>query len=261
MTPLHKRRGFRKHDKKAKVVFNAVMSKKTLRIDILTIFPEMVEPYVHGSMLGRGEKSGALDIRVHQLRQWTHDRHQSVDDRPFGGGPGMVMQVQPFHEALVALKMRTKEGKKTAAAKKGRVILMSAKGKPFTQKEAMRLAKYDRLVFLCGRYEGVDERVAEHLADEELSVGPYVLTGGELAAMTVADAVARLRPGVLGKAESLEMESHTEEGVLEYPQYTRPEVYPVKGKKGWKVPDILMSGDHKKIHAWRMEQSKSSKEA
>lgn len=224
---------------------------KKLRIDILTLFPEMVEPYLHGSILGRGEKAGALDLRTHQLRTWTHDAHKTVDDKPFGGGPGMVMKVAPFHEALVALKLRKKDGTKTPAAKKARVILTSAKGKTFTQAEARRLAKYDRLVFLCGRYEGVDERVAEHLADEELSIGGYVLTGGELPALVMADAVARLRPGVLGKAESLAMESHTEEGVLEYPQYTRPEEYAVAKKKAWRVPKILLSGNHKLIEEWR----------
>lgn len=226
------------------------MAKK-LRFDILTLFPEMVEPYLHGSILGRGEKAGALDLRVHQLREWTHDNHKTVDDKPFGGGPGMVMKVAPFHEALVALKLRKKDGSKTTAAKKSRVILTSAKGKMFTQADAQRLAKYDRLVFLCGRYEGVDERVAEHLADEEVSIGSYVLTGGELPALVMADAVARLRPGVLGKAESLAMESHTEAGVMEYPQYTRPEEYVIGRKKSWRVPKILLSGDHKKIEAWR----------
>lgn len=224
--------------------------KKPLQVDIVTIFPELVEPYLRGSILGRGQKAGALALRAHQLRQWTDDRHQTVDDRPFGGGPGMVMKVEPFHRALIDLKVRKKDGSPTAAAKKTRVLLTSAKGTPFSQQEAMRLARYDRLIFLCGRYEGVDERLVEHLVDEEISVGPYVLTGGELAALIVTDAVARLRPGVLGKQESLAQESHTEEGILEYPQYTRPEVYKV-GKAEWRIPEILMSGDHKKIEMWR----------
>ncbi len=214
--------------------------KKSLRIDILTIFPEMVEPYVAGSILGRAQKKKLLDVRAHDLRKWTSDRHHTVDDRPFGGGPGMVMKVEPFHRAIKSLRL----------TKRARVILTSAKGKLFTQADARRLSKYDRLVFLCGRYEGVDERVAEHLADEELSIGEYVLTGGELAAMVMADAVTRLRPGVLGKQESLAMESHTIKDVLEYPQYTRPELY-----KKWRVPKILLSGDHKKIAAWRKLQS------
>jgi tRNA (guanine37-N1)-methyltransferase len=225
--------------------------KKIFRVDIVSIFPEMVEPYLQGSILGRGIKSKKLDLRVHQLRDWTHDAHKTVDDKPFGGGPGMVMKVAPFHEALVALKVRKKDGSKSAAAKKARVILTSAKGKMFTQQEAQRLATYDRLVFLCGRYEGVDERVAEQLCDEELSIGPYVLTGGELAAMVMTDAAARLKAGVLGKAASLAQESHTEPGQLEYPQYTRPESYPVGKKKVWKVPSVLMGGNHAEIHAWR----------
>lgn len=231
---------------------------KKLRVDIVTIFPDLVEPYLHGSILGRGQKAKRLDLRAHDLRRWTHDAHKTVDDKPFGGGPGMVMKVAPFHEALVSFKLRMKDGKKTAAAKKARVIVTSAKGKPFTQQEAKRLSKYDRLVFLCGRYEGMDERIAQHLADEELSIGPYVLTGGELPALVMTDAVARLIPGVLGKAESLARESHTVTGELEHAQYTRPEFYPLKGKKGWKVPDVLLSGNHKKIEEWRRLQSKPS---
>lgn len=228
-----------------------------LRVDILTIFPDIVVPYLRASILKRGQDKKLLDLRAHDLRTWTHDAHKTVDDKPFGGGPGMVMKVQPFHEALVALGVRTKEGKKTLKAKKTRVILTSAKGKTFSQQEARRLTKYDRLVFLCGRYEGVDERVAEYLCDEELSIGGYVLTGGELAALVMTDAVARLRPGVLGKQASLDMESHDEEGVLEYAQYTRPEVYPISKKKSWKVPEVLLSGDHKKIREWRAEESGS----
>ncbi len=228
--------------------------KKPLRIDIVTIFPEMVDPYMHGSILGRGEKAKALSIHTHQLRRWTHDNHKTVDDKPFGGGPGMLMKVAPFHEALVSLKLRTKDGKKTAGSKKARVIVTSAKGRPFTQSDAVRLSKYNQLVFLCGRYEGIDERVIEHLCDEEFSIGPYVLTGGELPAMVMADAVARLRPGVLGKAESLARESHTIEGELEHAQYTRPDKYPLNKKKSWDVPEVLLSGDHKKIEEWRSKR-------
>ena len=223
---------------------------RPLRIDIITIFPDLVEPYLRGAMLGRGQKARALDLRVHDLRRWTHDRHKTVDDRPFGGGPGMGMKGESFFEALMALRA---QGVKT------RVILTSAKGKRFTQRDAERLAKkYDRLIFLCGRYEGVDERVATHLADEELSIGDFVLTGGELAALAMTDAVARLRRGVLGAAESLAMESHAKEGILEYPQYTRPEVF-TRAKKKWRVPKILLSGDHQKIAAWRKGKTSSKK--
>ncbi len=227
------------------------MKQKPLRVDILTIFPEMVDLYLHGAMLGRGEKAGALALQTHQLRTWTDDPHQTVDDRPFGGGPGMVMKIEPIHRALQALKLRKKDGSMSASAKKARVILTSAKGKMFTQADAKRLCAYDRLVFICGRYEGVDERVAEHLVDEELSIGNYVMTGGELAALVMTDAVARLRPGVLGKEASLDTESHTVEGVLEYDQYTRPETYTPKKGVTWGVPDVLLSGHHKKIEEWR----------
>ncbi len=229
--------------------------RKALKVDILTIFPELVQPYLDGSILGRAQREKLLDLQAHNLRTWTHDRHQTVDDRPFGGGPGMVMKVAPFHEALVALKVRKKDGSPTATAKKTRVILTSAKGKRFQQADAVRLSQYDRLVFLCGRYEGVDERITEQLVDEELSIGSFVLTGGELAALTMTDAVSRLRPGVLGEEASLDTESHTEEGLLEYPQYTRPEVYKA-GTKVWGIPEILMSGDHAKIAAWRKSQMK-----
>jgi tRNA (guanine37-N1)-methyltransferase len=234
---------------------------KPLRVDIITIFPEMIEPYLQGAMLGRGQKNKKLDLRTHQLRQWTHDRHQTVDDRPFGGGPGMLMKIEPIHEALASLRVRNKNGSKPASAKKTRIIVTSAKGKSFTQQDAVRLSKYDRLVFLCGRYEGIDQRVIDHLCDEELSIGPYVLTGGELAALVMTDAIARLRPGVLGEAESLTMESHSESGVLEYPQYTRPAEYPIGKKKSWKIPDVLLSGDHAKIEAWRKQQSGSLEQA
>ena len=229
--------------------------RKALKVDILTIFPELVQPYLDGSILGRAQREKLLDLQAHNLRMWTHDRHQTVDDRPFGGGPVMVMKLAPFHEALVALKVRKKDGSPTATAKKTRVILTSAKGKRFQQADAVRLSQYDRLVFLCGRYEGVDERITEELVDEELSIGSFVLTGGELAALTMTDAVSRLRPGVLGEEASLDTESHTEEGLLEYPQYTRPEVYKA-GKKAWGIPEILMSGDHAKIAAWRKSQMK-----
>ncbi len=228
---------------------------KALKVDILTIFPELVQPYLDGAMLGRGQKDGLLELKAHGLRQWTYDRHQTVDDRPFGGGPGMVMKIAPFHEALVALKARKKDGTSPATAKKTRIILTSAKGKIFEQADAVRLSQYDRLVFLCGRYEGVDERIVENLIDEELSIGEFVLTGGELAALAMTDAISRLRPGVLGEEASLDTESHTEKGLLEYPQYTRPEVYKA-GKKSWTIPEILMSGNHAKIAAWRKAQMK-----
>jgi tRNA (guanine37-N1)-methyltransferase len=231
--------------------FRMPKKSKPLRVDVISVFPEMVSAYASLSILGRAQKAKLLDVRPHQLRDWSNDKHNRVDDKAYGGGPGMVMKVEPFHRALMALKLRNKQGKKTAAAKNVRVILTSAKGTPFTQAEAHRLAGYDRLVFLCGRYEGVDERVSKYLADEELSIGPYVLTGGELAAMVATDAAIRLRPGVLGKEASLEQESWSEGMDHEYPQFTRPEVY-----NGWSVPEELLSGNHKNIEAWRKGKSK-----
>jgi len=220
--------------------------RKALRADILTIFPEMFPGYLDYSILGRAKRAKLLDARVHQLRDWTDDKRKTVDDKPFGGGPGMVMKVEPFHRALMSLKLRNKTGGKTKTAKKTRIILTSAKGKIFTQADAKRLSKYDRLVFLCGRYEGVDERVVKKLADEELSIGEYVLTGGELPALVMLDATVRLRPGVLGQEASLDQESWNDGESREYPQYTRPEDY-----HGWKVPEVLLSGDHRKIEEWR----------
>lgn len=239
-----------------------------LQVDVLTLFPEMIDAYCGESILGRAQKNKLLKVEAHQLRQWAIDQHGHVDDRPFGGGAGMVMRVEPFYEALKTMGVargvvartttprRTSQlsrvsdgknvGRRTSDAGRVRVILTSAKGKMFTQSDARRLAKYDRLVFLCGRYEGVDERVAKKLTDEELSIGPYVMTGGELAALVMTDAVARLRPGVLGAAESLDQESWNEDGKMEYAQYTRPEEF-----MGWKVPKVLLSGDHKKIAEWR----------
>lgn len=220
----------------------AMKSKKPLKFDVLSLFPEAFPGYLSLSILGRAQQKGLISAQFHNLRQWAVDKHGSVDDAPYGGGPGMVMRVEPFADGLRAIQ--AKKGKKTE-----RIILFSAKGKPFTAQDAVRLSKYRRLVFLCGRYEGIDERVREHFVDEEISIGPYVLTGGELPALVVMDAVSRQIPGVLGKAESLTTESHTTEGVLEAPQYTRPEIY-----KKWKVPDVLLSGDHQKIENWRREK-------
>lgn len=240
------------HDSCYELGMKKTNKPKALRADILTIFPEVFPSYLEASILGRALANKLLDARIHQLREWTHDPRRTVDDKPYGGGPGMVMKVQPFHEALVSLRLRTKKGGRTAAAKKTRIILTSAKGKLFTQADAQRLSKYDRLVFLCGRYEGVDERVAKKLADEEVSIGPFVMTGGELAALVMLDAVTRLRPGVLGKQESLEQESWSDGQTREYPQYTRPEKY-----SGWKVPKELLSGDHTKIAEWRRGRSEA----
>lgn len=214
------------------------MKKRTIQFDIITIFPEVVSPYVEASILGRAQRDKLIQVQAHNLRDWTTDKHKTVDDTPYGGGAGMVMKVEPFEKAVKKVKRRLKNT---------RVIVTAASGKMFTQDDAKRLATYDQLIFLCGRYEGVDHRVTEHIADEALSIGNYVLTGGELPAMVMLDAISRMIPGVI-EAESLKMESHNEEGSLEYPQYTKPDDY-----KGWKVPEILLSGDHKKIAEWRKE--------
>lgn len=216
---------------------------KKLQFDIITIFPGMIDAYAGASILGRAQKNDLISITSHDLRAYTKDKHRTVDDTPYGGGPGMVMKVEPIEKAVKKVKKRLK---------KTRVIMTAASGKMFTQKDAKRLAKYDQLIFICGRYEGIDARVEDQIADESLSIGEYVLTGGELPALVMTDAIARMVPGVLGKKESLEMESHEEEGVLEYPQYTKPEVY-----KKWSVPEVLLSGDHKKIEEWRKKQSKA----
>ena len=198
------------------------------QFDVLTIFPSMITGYAEQSILGRAQASGLFTVRAHDLRAWTTDKHRSTDDSPYGGGPGMVMKIEPFDLAIQEMKLTSKNM---------RVIMTSAGGKLFTHADAKRLASdYDQLVFLCGRYEGIDARVEEHLVDESFSIGPYVLTGGELPALVMIDAIARHIPGVLGAQESLAMESHTQEGILEYPQYTKPEVY-----KDWIVPEVLLS--------------------
>jgi len=217
--------------------------------DIITIFPEMIDAYAGESILGRAQKKKLIKISSHDLRDYTEDKHRTVDDTPYGGGPGMVMKVEPFDQAVRKIKAsKAARASRVSKGFKTRVILTSASGKTFTQKDAKRLAKYDQIIFLCGRYEGVDARVEEHIADESLSIGEYVLTGGELPALVMTDAIARMIPGVLGAKESLAMESHEEQGLLEYPQYTKPEVY---GK--WEVPEVLLSGNHKEIEKWRRE--------
>ncbi|TAK04292.1 tRNA (guanosine(37)-N1)-methyltransferase TrmD [Patescibacteria group bacterium] len=222
---------------------------KPRRFDILTIFPEVVAPYAEASILGRAQKGKLIKVVAHNLRDWSTDKHRKVDDTPYGGGPGMVMKVEPIEKGVKSLRSL-----KGLRGKKVRVIVTSASGKPFTQKDAKRLAKYDQLIFICGRYEGIDARVEEHVADEAFSIGNYVLTGGELPALVMIDAIARNVPGVLGKRESLAEESHGEEGLLEYPQYTKPEAY-----KKWKVPSVLLSGNHAKIEQWRKAKQKTAR--
>ncbi|MDD5547332.1 MAG: tRNA (guanosine(37)-N1)-methyltransferase TrmD [Candidatus Pacebacteria bacterium] len=208
-----------------------------MRFDIITIFPNILDSYFNESILKRAGKNGLVEIKTHNLRDFTDDKHHKVDESPYGGGPGMVFKVEPIEQAVKSVK-------KQAGNKKSRVILFSLRGEKFDQKIAHRLVKYDQLIFICGRYEGVDERVAEYIADEEISIGDYVLSGGELPAAIVTEAVSRLVKGVLGKHDSLE------EFKGSYPVYTKPEIVKIKGKNR-KVPDVLLSGDHKKIEEWR----------
>ncbi|HVM76546.1 MAG TPA: tRNA (guanosine(37)-N1)-methyltransferase TrmD [Candidatus Paceibacterota bacterium] len=209
-----------------------------MRFDIITIFPRIFDSYVTESLFKRAKEKGILEIKTHNLRDYTTDRHHKVDDRPFGGGPGMVIKVEPVAKAVKKLTARGNQ-------KKTRVILFSLRGKKLTAAVAKRLATYDRLIMICGRYEGVDERVAQHIADEEISIGDYVLSGGELPALVLVEAVARFIPGFLGKYESLE----TIKG--SHPAYTRPEIFKFGKGKGWPVPKVLLSGNHKNIENWR----------
>ena len=214
-----------------------------MKIDILTLFPEMFEGVFGESMVRLAREKGIVSIEVHNLRKWTHDRHRTVDDKPFGGGPGMVMKVEPVDEALAEIKGPEGEGAAPL------VVLLTPQGKLFNQRTAKALSVAEHVILICGHYEGFDERIRS-LVDLELSIGDYVLTCGEIPAMALCDAVIRLIPGVLGAEECLIDESF-ENGLLEYPQYTRPSVY-----KGMKVPDVLLSGDPKKIGNWRKIQAR-----
>ena len=217
-----------------------------MRIDVLTIFPEMFPPIVGASILKRAIAKKAVAVHVHNLRDWSRDKHKKVDDRPYGGGPGMVMKPDPFFEAVDDLK-------KQVARKKGgakpHVIVLSPQGEKLTQRTAEKLAKKKWLILLCGHYEGVDDRVRMRLADRELSIGDYVLTCGELPAMVLIDSLVRLLPGVLGDQQSAKEESFCG-NLLEYPQYTRPEKY-----RGMRVPEVLLSGDSPRITEWRKLQA------
>jgi tRNA (guanine37-N1)-methyltransferase len=204
-----------------------------LRVDTFTIFPEMVDGWLQGSLIGKARNAGLLDLRVHDLRAGAPDVHRSVDDSPFGGGPGMVLAPEPVFRAVEAVDPPRP------------LLLLGPAGRRFDQGEARRLAASRSFSLLCGRYEGVDQRIVDHLCDGEVSVGDYVLAGGELAALVVIEAVARLVPGVMGNATSADDESFAS-GVLEYPQYTRPADY-----RGWNVPDVLLSGDHARVARWR----------
>jgi tRNA (guanine37-N1)-methyltransferase len=212
-----------------------------MRIDVLTLFPEMLAGVFDHSIIGRAREGGALTVELHNPRDYTEDRHHVVDDYTFGGGPGMVMKPDPLFECVDAVR--------AMAEPRGRVVLLTPQGRLLNHDVVEELAAEQRLILICGHYEGVDERVREFLADDEISIGDYVLSGGEPAAIVVVDAVARHQPGVLGSEQSLEEESHAR-GLLEYPQYTRPAEY-----RGMTVPDVLLSGHHAEIAKWRRRQS------
>ena len=211
-----------------------------MRFHILTIFPDFFAgPFQHG-VVAKAAEAGLIQIEIHDLRNWTHDRHRTVDDRPFGGGEGMLLKPAPIFEAVESIWPER--------APDQRLVLLSAQGQRFDQEAARRLSQYKELFLICGRYEGVDERVAEHLADEELSIGDFVLSGGELAAALVVDCVSRLLPGVLGNEDSALQESFSHKDLLDCPQYTRPADF-----RGWKVPEVLLSGNHEEIRRWRRQ--------
>jgi tRNA (guanine37-N1)-methyltransferase len=240
----------------------------TMRFEILTIFPEIFRGFFEHGVVSRAQKTGLVEIGVHDLRGFTHDRHRTVDDRPFGGGEGMVLKIEPLSEALEALGVRPVSERADEPRQREAVVLLSAQGRTFTQGVARELAGLDRIVLICGRYEGVDERVNELYCDSEISIGDYVLSGGELAAAVVLDATMRLLPGVLGNEASSEFESfgagdasittdvdgvprsqHGAGGLLDYPHYTRPAEF-----HGVTVPDVLMGGDHAAVRRWRRQQ-------
>ena len=212
-----------------------------MKIELLTIFPEMFESFLSASIIGRAREAGLLDIHATDIRPYSQNKHKNTDDYPFGGGAGMLMLAQPIVDAMKAVTRPPFQGKR---------IYMSPRGVPLTQALAQQLSQEERLVILCGHYEGVDQRVLDKYIDMEISVGDYVLTGGETAAMVLIDCVSRLVPGVLGSAESAGDESFSNDGLLEYPQYTRPRVF-----EDMEVPEVLLNGDHKKISQWRREQA------
>ena len=211
-----------------------------IKFDVLSIFPEMFASPLNFSLLKKAQEKSILNICLHDIRNWADDKHKMTDDAPYGGGCGMVMKVEPVEKALAAIRSPEDDSQ---------VVLMTPQGKTFNQKIAAQLAEKKQIIIICGRYEGVDERISEHLVDREISIGDYILTGGELAALVLIDAVSRLIPDVLGNPESTLGESFSH-NLLEYPQYTRPAEY-----KGWKVPDVLLSGNHAQIELWHKRES------
>ncbi len=219
------------------------VSLMRMRFDVMTLFPELIRNVLGESIIGRAEKAGIIEIHAHNIRDFSLDKHRKTDDTPFGGGVGMIMTCQPIFDCYSKVNSEIGEHKKT------KVIYMSPKGRMFNHDVALELSEYDNLIFLCGHYEGVDQRIIDEIVDDEISIGDYVLTGGEIPACIIIDAVSRLVPGVLASSECYEGES-VASGILEYPQYTKPRVFRER-----EVPEILLSGDHKKIERWRLEEA------
>ena len=217
-----------------------------MQFEVFTLLPEVFPPYLESSILQRARQRGLIHVKIHNIRDYTHDRHHTTDDTPYGGGGGMVMKPEPVFEAVESVLGHNSD---LAQPPPIPVVLLTPQGRVFTQRVAEEFSRYERIALLCGRYEGVDERIREHLVTDEVSIGDYVLTGGELPALLIIDAVSRLIPGVLGDPTGAEDDSHSM-GLLEYPHYTKPAEF-----RGWRVPEILLSGDHGKIEKWRREQA------
>jgi len=220
-----------------------------IRFDIITIFPKIFDSYLQESLIKKAQEKKKIVVKIHNLRDFTKDKRKTVDERPFGGGLGMVMKVEPIYRAVSSLKSKNKK-------QKAKIILFTPRGKKFNQQLAHKLSKLDRIIMICGRYEGVDERVAKYIADLELSIGDYDLMGGELAALVVIETIARLIPGVVGKTDFLKQRIAPNKGFFEYPQYTQPAAFKPKPGVKWRVPKILLSGHHQKIEEWRKKHGK-----
>lgn len=217
-----------------------------MKFDIITIFPHIFDSYFSESLIKKAQDNRLIEIKIHDLRNFSKDKWGNVDDKPYGGGRGMVMKIEPIYRAVNTIK-----------EKNGKVIFFSPRGKKYSQSVATELTKHNQLILICGRYEGVDERVNNHLADETISIGDYILTGGEIPAMAIVESVSRLIPGVVGiDKEGFLDERMVGKGMVEYPQYTRPEVFQTKEGKKWKVPDVLLSGHHKNIEKWKENKGK-----
>ncbi len=220
-----------------------------MQFEVFTVLPEIFPPYLESSILNRARQKGLIDVRVHNIRDYTHDKHHTTDDTPYGGGGGMVMKPEPIFEAIETVLGLAPLQTQSEPASNTPIILLTPQGRVFNQRIAEELSRHERIALLCGRYEGIDERIREHLVTDEISIGDYVLTGGELPALMIIDAISRLLPGVLGDPTGAEDDSHSM-GLLEYPHYTKPPEF-----RGWKIPDVLASGNHAKINQWRREQA------